>query len=125
MIAIVRLSARPIRATLGLLVVTLVLMPQAVRAESVTQTYRFERPTITKVTLGGQEYDRIVLKDAPNSDQMGDPTVLVAGAPVLADRTVLDVLAWRRMPDKNRFWGTALCPGPRFQEQCSSDGVTA
>jgi hypothetical protein len=45
--------------------------------------YTFDRPQLEQVTLAGQVYDRVVLKEAPNCGNSGEPRLPARGAYIL------------------------------------------
>jgi len=46
-------------------------------------TYTFDRPEITKITIDGVEYDRIVMPTCPVGGDIGEPALPVCGARIL------------------------------------------
>ncbi|MBD3258883.1 hypothetical protein GF377_10650, partial [candidate division GN15 bacterium] len=76
----------PFRLLFSLMLVAAICLTAAtVSAASpkITLTYSFERPEITTTTHGGQLYDRVVMKDAPNCGNVGQPALPATGARVL------------------------------------------
>jgi len=52
-------------------------------AEPITIEYRFDTPQIENISLGGQVFDRVVMKDVPNCGNPGDPSLPALGARIL------------------------------------------
>ena len=52
-------------------------------AESLNLKYQFERPVIEQVEIDGTIYDRVNMSDAPNSGDVGHPSLPSRGAKIL------------------------------------------
>jgi len=52
-------------------------------AEQVAVDYFFDYPEVRAVNIGGQSYDRVIMKDAPNSGNTGQPVLPARGARIL------------------------------------------
>ncbi len=66
---------------LALLVLS--LSPSILTAESITLDYNFEYPELGTVTIGGDTYDQVTMKNAPNGGNTGQPSLPITGASIL------------------------------------------
>jgi len=68
-----------------------------VSAEQIAVDYYFEKPEIINVDIGGEQFQRIIMKDAPNSGDIGNPALPARGARILipygADVTGIEIIA--------------------------------
>ncbi|MBU0984167.1 MAG: hypothetical protein KKA42_09880, partial [candidate division Zixibacteria bacterium] len=60
----------------------LAVLPLQAATETVL-TYSFERPSVERVTIGGEAYDRIVMDGVPNCGNAGEPALPAQGATIL------------------------------------------
>jgi len=61
----------------------LILFTSLALAGEVVVDYRFERPEVSQVTIGGQSFDVVTMEDAPAGGQIGQPELPAAGAHIL------------------------------------------
>ena len=66
-----------------LLLALLVVAPVAAQTTQLTQTYNFEQPEITQVTIAGQTYSRVYLPDCENGGIADQPALPARGARLL------------------------------------------
>jgi len=62
---------------------SLLLMGSLALADQVTMEYYFEYPQVQPIDIVGQSYDRIIMIDAPNSGNTGQPALPARGAQIL------------------------------------------
>ena len=65
------------------MILVLLAATTAVAAEPIVVDYTFDMPQVVPVRIDGQEYQRVVMPDAPNGGQVGEPRLPACGATVL------------------------------------------
>ncbi len=67
----------------AVVLIFIVSMGPSALAEQVTTEYYFDRPEVNAINIDGQSYDRVIMKDAPNSGIAGQPALPERGAQIL------------------------------------------
>ena len=70
-------------ALFGLRVCMALTMVGLAQAELVSVEYTFDRPEISQVTLGGQQFDRVSMPGCSNGGNAGEPALPATGAQIL------------------------------------------
>jgi len=65
------------------LIALIVLCSPLLQAETLNLKYQFELPVIEQVEIDGVTYDKITMTDAPNSGDVGHPSLPASGAKIL------------------------------------------
>jgi len=82
---------------LMLILPLILIISPSVFAEQISVEYYFNRPEIDDVDIAGERFQRIIMKDAPNSGEIGNPALPARGARILipygTDVTSIDVIA--------------------------------
>ncbi len=72
-----------IRMILACFIGLIIIAGGSVAAEDISVDYSFDRPQIVPITIGGKPYQRLVMTDAPNGGNPGEPALPARGAQIL------------------------------------------
>ncbi|MFC1475385.1 C25 family cysteine peptidase [Candidatus Zixiibacteriota bacterium] len=82
-------------------ILLLVTFAGSVSAQSLTMEYSFAYPEIREVTLDGKDYHRVTMPEAPNSGEVGKPSLPARGTKILlpfgAQVTKIEVVPGQRV----------------------------
>ncbi|RKX26933.1 MAG: hypothetical protein DRP47_07425 [Candidatus Zixiibacteriota bacterium] len=65
------------------LLIVFAMSPVLATTNRLTVSYSFEQPQIDKIIIGAQQYDRVVMPNAPNCGQTNQPALPAIGARIL------------------------------------------
>ncbi len=89
----------------AIVLICLLSVGPPVLAEQVTMEYFFDFPEVNSINIAGQVYDQVVMKDAPNSANAGQPALPARGARILLPFGT-DVSSIEVIPDEKILVGS-------------------